>query len=40
MPLKDSENENVVTCLQLKYICVYVTANLCNQPFHEMAKTF
>ena len=23
MPLKDSENENVVTCLQLKYICVY-----------------
>ena len=23
MPLKDIENENIVTFLQLKYICVY-----------------
>ena len=23
MPLKDSENENIVTLLHLKYICVY-----------------
>ena len=29
MPLKDSENENVVTFLQLKYICVYSVIGMC-----------
>ena len=28
MPLKDSENENIVTLLNLKYICVYTVIGM------------
>ena len=34
LPYEDFESETTITD------GIYVTANLCNQPFHEMAKTF